>query len=73
MIYTVDDVPRGTKAFLDGAEILDVIKADPEKGLVTHFKRDEGGGFIVVDGTDELLQETLRGRVRIEFPEWWVA
>ena len=73
MILGVTDVPPGTKLFLNGEEIRDVYEADPDEGIVRIYKRDSAGEFIRDDSGEDLVRGELRGQVRIEYPDGWVA
>lgn len=57
----------GTKVYVDGVEISDVVTADDVEGIVTHYKQDADGDLIVVD--DLIVMHHSKGDVRIELPD----
>ena len=54
----------GTKVFLDGVELKDVITADEEDGLAIVVKRNKENQVFLDGG--QIAQEEKRGQVRIE-------
>lgn len=67
MIYTVDDVPTGTKAYVNGKEVLHVVESDLDKGSVLSLAHDEEGKIII--DNEDFRRVTHVGSVRIVFPD----
>jgi hypothetical protein len=56
----------GTKIYLDGVEVRQVLTADDVAGYIKCAKLNENGDLYVVG--DEVATEELHGMVRIELP-----
>jgi len=54
---------------LNGVEQRQVIEYDCDAGLVVKDKLDEDGNIILNPTRDEIVRETLHGKVTVEFLE----
>lgn len=64
MRYLPGDVPWGTKVYVNGRLVSQVVMADTKKGLARRYR----DGLPVDRWRKRILTETLRGEVRLEFP-----
>ena len=55
------------KVYLDSVEIEDVFECDPEEGYLMKYCRDQDGDLIVDRPKQEVVTETLFGKVEIAF------
>jgi len=67
MILNAEDVPFGTRVFLDGVEQKDVVVVYPFKGMVEVYSRDPEDEMIKI-GRDSFKTEVRKGVVNIQFP-----
>ena len=67
MILNAEDVPFGTRVFLDGVEQKDVLLVYPFKGMVEVYSRDPEDEMIKI-GRDSFKTEVRKGVVNMQFP-----
>lgn len=54
------------RVFLDGREMKDVVMADPGLGEIKRAVKTAKGNFVLTADGQEVMYETLKGRVRWE-------
>jgi len=67
MILNAEDVPFGTRVFLDGVEQKDVVVVYPFKGMVEVYSRDPEDEMIKIS-RDSFKTEVRKGVINMEFP-----
>lgn len=58
----------GTRVFLDGVEVLDVVECDDAEGWILRVCRNENGCFQMNAAGNDIRRERLEGRVTVERP-----
>jgi hypothetical protein len=65
-IISVNDVPAGTKVFVNSVEITEVFEVSPLQGIVRAYLKDRNGRFVC-SGEDAAIIEH-KGQITLQFP-----
>ena len=63
------EVARRLRIFVDGVEMKEVVEHDCEAGTVLRNKLNDEGRAQLNDAGDEVLRETVRGNVTVEWSD----